>query len=177
MIRALDQGSVLTLAVEGSATMAESPAALAFARERMVGGVRTVRIDLRSCTTMDSTFSGTLLALRRQLEELGGRLTLVSPSARVIELLAEMGLEDFYEIERAEPLDGSWTVLTGGRPGTEKLQRIVLDAHDELARLPGSAGKTFRVVVDELRRSANEPAAPESNRSRPRDTPSSRSIA
>jgi anti-anti-sigma factor len=105
MIRAQEQPSVLTLDVDGPATMLESPAVDETARDQLARGVRSVRIDLRSCTMMDSTFSGTLLSLKRQLENAGGSLTLVSPSRRVLDLLAKMGLEDFYGEPPRRPLD------------------------------------------------------------------------
>lgn len=161
MIRAHEQGGVLTVDVGGPATMVESPAVSELATERVSHGARTIRIDLRDCTTMDSTFTGTLLSLLRQLEKVGGKLTLVSPSVRVVELLQQMGLEDFYEIETSERIDGgSWNVVGPLQPSRpEKLERLILDAHDELARLPGSTGRTFRVVVDELRRPLSRPAS------------------
>lgn len=152
MIRAHDGSHVLTLDVEGPATMTESPAVNEVAVERLSRGVRALRIDLRDCTTMDSTFSGTLLALERRLANVGGTLTLVSPSDRVVELLNQMGLEDFYAIDRSNRDDGPWTTLPTPCARRQTLQQLVLDAHDELARLPGTAGRTFRAVVDELRR-------------------------
>ena len=113
-----------------------------------------MRLDLRGCTAIDSTFSGTLLSLQRQLEDVGGKLTLVSPSAKVLELLEKMSLDDFYAIEIADPLDvdhaGVELPLT--RPSGASFGRMVLDAHDELASLPGPAGSVFRTVVEEMRR-------------------------
>jgi anti-anti-sigma factor len=152
MIRAQEQPSVLTLDVEGPATMIESPAVGETAAEHVARGVRAVRVDLRGCTMMDSTFSGTLLSLKRQLEKVGGSLTLVSPSRRVLEVLADMGLEDFYAIDTAERPAGTWTLVPSPRPLRDTLARRVLDAHDELARTPGPAQRGFGRVADELRR-------------------------
>lgn len=151
MIRAHDDPSVFTLDVGGPATMMESAAVNELASERISRGVRAVRIDLRDCTTMDSTFSGTLLALERQLGRVGGTLTLVSPSERVMELLHQMGVDDFYAIEASDRAEGPWVVITAARPRVDKLQRVVLDAHDELAHLPIPQAGAFRAVVDELR--------------------------
>lgn len=141
--------------------MMESPAVQESASEQLARGARTVRIDLRDCTTMDSTFSGTLLALKRQLDALGGTLTLVSPSLKVCELLEQMGLEDFYAIDVADRIDGAWNEIdVTAQPRVEKLRRLVVDAHDELARVPGRAAHAFHAVAEELRRS--EPELPSS---------------
>lgn len=132
--------------------MLESPAVCDLATEQIRDGVRALRLDLRDCAMMDSTFSGTLLALKRQIERVSGTLVLVSPSPRVLELLDLMGVRDFYDVESAERSDGEWTVVAPTQPKAERLQRTVLAAHAELARLPGTAGDAFRSVVDELRR-------------------------
>lgn len=174
MIRAHDEGRVLTVDVAGPATMMESTAVSDVASERIARGARTMRIDLRDCTMMDSTFTGMLLALKRQVEAAGGELKLVSPSDRVREVLEQMGVEDFYEVERAERDDGPWSIVTPGRARSDRLKRIVIEAHDELAQLPGPAGRAFRSVVDELRREEPpETPAPESMRTAGlgRDTP------
>lgn len=154
MLRAYDTPSALTIVVDGPATMTESPAVSAAAAEGLRRGARSLRLDLRGCTAIDSTFSGTLLSLQRQLEDAGGKLTLVSPSAKVLDLLEKMGLDDFYTIEISAPLDAgaAWTEVPLARPSTERLSRMVLDAHDQLASLPGPAGSVFRTVVDEMRR-------------------------
>ena len=163
MIRAHDEPTVLTLVVEGPATMAESPAVSEAASDALLRGARSVRLDLRDCTTIDSTFSGTLLSLKRRLEGDGGSLTLVSPSARVLDLLEKMGLEDFYRIEQAEPLDDPGTEVPLMRPGPERLSGMIVDAHEQLARISGPAGDTFRTVVEEMRseeRPGSAPTAP-----------------
>jgi anti-anti-sigma factor len=162
MIRTHDDPSILTVDVAGPATMMESPAVASLANERIASGVRAVRIDLRDCTTMDSTFSGTLLALERQLGRLGGSLTLVSPSERVVELLEQMGVDDFYAIELSERGDGPWVVAPLARPRTTILERVVFDAHDELSHLPIPQADAFRAVCDELCRTPDIPAVPPS---------------
>jgi len=166
MIRAGDMATVLTIDVEGPATMMESPAVEEAVTEGLLDGVHDLRIDLRDCTAMDSTFSGTLLCLKRQLDKVGGTVTLVSPSPKVLELLGQMGLEDFYAIDVADRADAAWRKITPAHAELEDLKRAVLHAHDELARRPGPASSAFREVVEELRRNdgtegpPSAPAAP-----------------
>ena len=153
MIRAQDNPGVLTVEVDGPATMLESPAVHDKASDKLAQGVRALRFDLRGCTAMDSTFLGTLLSLERQTERVGGKLVLISPSARVLELLDQMGLEDFYSIETAAPLAGPTTELCARRPSTSALEGRILDAHDQLATAPGRAASQFGEVASELHRS------------------------
>jgi anti-anti-sigma factor len=160
MIRAHDESAVLTIDVEGPATMLESPAVRETATERLSSGPCALRIDLRDCTMMDSTFSGTLLSLKRQLDKVGGTLTLVSPSPKVVELLQQMGLENFYPVDVSERVDGTWSDILVSSTNVERLKRMIVDAHDELARVPGPSADTFRTVVEELRRSDEGPEFP-----------------
>ncbi|HVH46197.1 MAG TPA: STAS domain-containing protein [Labilithrix sp.] len=158
MIRTLLEPPVLTVDVDGPASMVEGAAVQELAREHVAAGARSLRIDLRACTAMDSTFSGTLLSLERLLAPLGGTLTLVSPSPKVVEVLRQMGLEDFYAIDVAERAVGAWRDVIAAHPAVDTLRRVVLDSHDELARIPGPASDTFREVARELHRT--EPDRP-----------------
>lgn len=155
MIRAHATAVVLTVQIRGPATMGESPAVQELALEHMARGMRWLRLDLRACTTIDSTFSGTMLWLKRQLDAVAGTLTLVSPSARVLELLRDMGLEDFYEIENSEreelsTSEGDWIEVAPTRPTLADLRRHLIGAHDELARGPSAAAREFGSVADAL---------------------------
>lgn len=157
MIRAHEDSEALTLDVEGPATMFESAALHDVVGEHVARGIATLRVDLRDCSAMDSTFSGTLLSLKRQLEAAGGSLTLVSPSAAALEVLREMGLEDFYAVEQTERAHEIGRELLPSHPGIESFRRLVLDAHDELGRVPGPAARAFRNVAEELRREESSP--------------------
>lgn len=152
MLYAHEEPGVLTIDVAGPATMVESTAVHETASERVSRGVRVVRIDLRDCVLMDSTFSGTLLAVKRELERCGGTLTLVSPSPKVVELLGQMGLADFYDVDFSERSCGPWDEISPAAASASRLRRLITDAHEELVRIPGPTADAFRAVVDELRR-------------------------
>jgi anti-anti-sigma factor len=169
MIRTHRTPNELTVEVEGPATMAQSPAVHATATKEVASGLRSLRIDLRNCTTIDSTFSGTLLAMKRDLDRVGGALTLVSPSACVQRLIHEMGLDDFYLVENAEHDRGPWTELATPKQGPRALRERILDAHEELARLP-IPGSAFRDVAEELRKEIDSDPTPSES---PSDRPSS----
>jgi anti-sigma B factor antagonist len=58
----------------------------------------TVEIELSDVTYADSTALGIFITLRNKLEARGGKLRLVSPSARVLKLLHYAGLDRVFEI-------------------------------------------------------------------------------
>jgi anti-anti-sigma factor len=125
MIRAHREGNTLTLEIRGSATVMESPAVRELVERHIEHGMRSLHVDLRDCTAIDSTFSGTLLALEHQLAARGGTLTLVSPAPTVQDLLRRMGLEDLYSVEFAPRILGPWAEIHLGPP--------TVVSHDELA--------------------------------------------
>src|SRR5579862_6413419 len=71
----------LTFQPDGRATMHQSLPLRQRAEQALAAGVQAVRVDLRRCTYMDSTFLGTLLFLYRTMAPKGpGAFALVSPS-------------------------------------------------------------------------------------------------
>src|SRR4051812_29955311 len=85
------QAGTVLFQVEGVARMPQG-LALRRAAEPCLAEGSPVRIDLRRCTYMDSTFVGTLLVLRRAAG-CGGDLALVAPSTPCRDLLRQMGLD------------------------------------------------------------------------------------
>jgi anti-anti-sigma regulatory factor len=150
----LDQA--ILFQVEGRATMSQSLAFRKCAEHYLCGETTALRIDLRRCVHMDSTFLGTLLHIRRAMACRGhGELTLVSPSPPCCRILAQMALADlFVVVEEEEPLAAVWTEITGDLQDVGAFKRNIVQAHRELAKLPGPAGEPFRAVVRAL---AQEP--------------------
>jgi anti-anti-sigma factor len=109
----------------------------------------TLRVDLRHCTYMDSTFLGTLLYLRRtSLHHGGGDLVLISPSPQCCRLLQQMGVAECLPSLIAEEPDASaWTELPCHAEDIDTFNRNVVQAHEELANLEGDAEKAFRPVA------------------------------
>jgi anti-sigma B factor antagonist len=58
----------------------------------------TVIVDLTSATYIDSTVLGCLIRLRKNVSELGGALTIVSPSPNAARLFKISGLEPMFDI-------------------------------------------------------------------------------
>jgi anti-anti-sigma regulatory factor len=145
--------------------MAHSLPLRRFAEGCLAGGATALRVDLRHCTYMDSTFLGTLLTLQGVVGRFPqGKLTLVSPSPACCKVLHQMGLTAIFRTETVdEGADLPWADLpaAGADPGSVK--RNVAQAHEELANLPGPAGEPFRAVV----RCMAQAAEAEKNKNKP----------
>jgi anti-anti-sigma factor len=154
-------GQTVDFQVEGRATAAQSLAFRKCAEHCLAGGASALRIDLGRCTHMDSTFLGTLLFLRRAVERFGpGDFTLLCPSPHCCEILRQMGMANIFTVQPAEePGTGAWVEVTGDLHDITAFKRNVIQAHRELAALPGAAGEPFRAVVRSL---SQEPEAGES---------------
>jgi anti-anti-sigma factor len=149
-VRVVEQGPTVTFRVEGRATMALSLPLRRYAERCLEGGATALRVDLRHCTYMDSTFLGTLLTLQGAVGRRGGgrRLSLVSPSSACGQVLQQMGLGTVFGTEAAdEPQGLAWAELPAVADDPVSFKRNVAQAHEELANLPGPAAEQFRAVV------------------------------
>ena len=146
-VRFHQRDQTVTFRVEGRGTMTWSLPLRRTAERLLDAGAKRVRIDLRDCTYMDSTFLGTLLTLKKAVDRAGGRLTLLMPSPACVRILHQMGLTDVLpvQVEGADP-HASWTELAC-ETNDPAFRRNVVQAHEELAALPGPAGEQFKAVV------------------------------
>jgi anti-anti-sigma regulatory factor len=135
--------------VEGQATCVLGTPLRRLAEEALGCGCSCIRIDLRHCTWMDSTFVGTLLLLckaaaNKQLGEFG----LVSPSPECRRILRQMGVDRICVIcDEAELPPEEWIEVERCTVKDDEFRCNVLQAHEQLAELPGTVGDTFRKVV------------------------------
>lgn len=148
VIRYQQRDRTLTFRVEGRGTMAQSLPVRRHAERSFEQGTNQVRIDLRDCTYMDSTFLGTILTLKKALDRMRGQLTLLTPSAACTKILQQMGLADVLPPVLEEPDEQArWTELACGLDDSRMFRANVAQAHEELANLPGSAGEQFKGAI------------------------------
>jgi anti-anti-sigma factor len=146
-VRFHQQDQTVTFRVEGRGTMTWSLPLRRTAERLLDAGAKRVRIDLRDCTYMDSTFLGTLLTLRKSLAARGGELVLIAPSAACSRIMQQMGLTEVLTAEPGEVDPAAvWTDLPADADGAS-FKRNVVQAHEELANLPGPAGEQFKAVI------------------------------
>jgi anti-anti-sigma factor len=152
IVRVHQHAQTVTFQVEGQATMHHSPAVRRYAEQHLTGGTTALSVDLRRCTHMDSTFLGTLLFLKRLVERREeNTFALISPSPQCRRLLQQMGLEKIFAIvDVEEQAPGVWTELKSGPEDPMAFKRNVVQAHQELGRLEGPAGETFRELASGL---------------------------
>jgi anti-anti-sigma factor len=152
IVRVHQYAQTVTFQLEGQATMHHSPAVRRFAEQCFTGGAMALYVDLRRCTHMDSTFLGTLLFLKRLVErQEEGTFALISPSPQCRQLLQQMGLGKVFAImNMEEPATSVWTELQSEPEDVMAFKRNVVQAHQELGRLEGPAGETFRELADQL---------------------------
>jgi anti-sigma B factor antagonist len=148
-IRYQQDGSTLLFEVEGQATMHQGLPFRRFVEKQLAAGVANVWVDLRSCTYIDSTFLGTLLFLQRAVDRKGcGAFRLLAPSSQCRDLFRQMGVDQVFHIQPAlESTNPNWTQLSREPDDVKSFQRNVMQAHEELASLPGAAGEPFKEVV------------------------------
>jgi anti-anti-sigma factor len=151
-IRVQQHEHTVTFQPEGDATMHHSPSVRRFAEQCLADGMMVLYVDLRHCTHMDSTFLGTLLFLKRLVERREeGKFALLSPSPQSYRLLQQMGLNKVFPIVSMEDSGaGAWAELTSDPKDTAAFKQNVVQAHQELGRLEGPAGETFRELASSL---------------------------
>jgi len=149
ILRVHVDGPTTTFQVEGRAT-ARQGLPLGRCAEHCLesGGATRLRIDLRRCTWMDSTFLGTLLLLYKAVARRGeGDFALVSPTSVALRILHQMGIDGICRVCDGDEPGGPWLEVDGSVDEGESFQCRVLQAHEQLAELPGPAGDTFRAMV------------------------------
>ncbi len=145
-IRVRQQEQTLRIQLEGWARMAQALAVRRLAEQHLAAGSTTLRVDLRRCTYMDSTFIGILLFLKRAVDRAQGSFALVSPSVECRRLLQQMMLDKIFPmVTEDEAASNNWTILCASPDdNVDAFQCNVVQAHQELANLPGPASKPFK---------------------------------
>jgi anti-anti-sigma factor len=155
VVRVCRKDQVLTVQVQGWGTMRQSLPVRRLAEQCLAGDTKLLRIDLRQCTYLDSTFLGTLLTLQRAACQRGEKkLVLVAPSADCRRLLGQLGIEDVFATEHPQEPDAEegWTELPCERDDACAFNRNVCQAHQELANVEGKCGQAFAEASRKLNR-------------------------
>jgi anti-anti-sigma factor len=120
-----------------------------------------VYADLSRCDYMDSTFIGLLVAVDKRLRKtFGGRLHLLRPSAACREILAQVGLESYLQIEDGPvdlPARMEEVAAVKERPGAD----FILSAHEALMETSEEARKKFGLLKEMLERKLRKEKPPQ----------------
>jgi anti-anti-sigma factor len=113
------------------------------------GPLPAVFVDLSGCQYMDSTFIGMLVAIDKKLRKVSGeRLRIVRPSPACMELLSQIGLQDYLAIDTAAlALPAAMEEVSAtDRPGAD----FILKAHEALMETSEEARKKFALLKEVL---------------------------
>jgi anti-anti-sigma factor len=147
-IRVCQDCRTVTFQVVGWGRMYQSMPLRRLGEKLLTEGIDSFRVDLRHCTYIDSTFLGTLLTLKRVSKKGNqAQFVLVSPSAECCRLFHQMGVEDCLPTISAPESAGEWTELACEPEDVDAFNRNVIQAHQELANLGGTAGQAFQAVA------------------------------
>src|SRR5947209_1230264 len=122
-------GPTVCFRVDGWGRMAQGLALRRTGEQCLANGATGLRVDLRRCTYLDSTFLGTLLYLQRAVCRKGaGAFTLVCPSTECRKLFQQMDLEDFFAIDTEEPpQQNDWTEVCCQMEAAESFKPKVVE--------------------------------------------------
>ena len=133
------------------------PALRQYAEDALSCGATAIEIDLADCTHCDSTFLGTLLALRQALHVHGpSALRLVHPSQPVRHIFSQMGADRLFQIVDHSPAslgDMTWEQLRddSARAQSLRFKQTVVDAHQALASAGGELTERFAPLAEAMR--------------------------
>lgn len=152
LVRASRHGQAVHFQIHGCGRMTESLPFRRFAERCLQDGANCLRVDLRHCSYLDSTFLGTLLQLQRATRKHSASFVLVSPSDECSKLLHQIGVQDIFAVHMDEELICSnWLEVVASPEDPEAFNNNVLQAHEELASLGGASGDCFKRVANCLK--------------------------
>jgi anti-anti-sigma factor len=154
------EGDEVLLLIAGQMGCHQCPALKQYVEDARRRGARKLAIDLADCKHCDSTFLGTLLALKRAFDPLGG-MVLVHPSAEVRRILAQMGAEQLFTIvDQFPPYDvqTTWQQIDSHweKEQNKAFKRTVVEAHEELAAAGGALAARFGPLAEAMREELRE---------------------
>jgi anti-anti-sigma factor len=152
----------ITFLVVGHVTCHHASALRKYAEEAQATGAASIELDLRDCTYCDSTFLGTLLALKRQFDPGDeGRFRFACPSPAFRRMLTQIGAEHLFRIvaqASSTDMQTTWQQLTSHVDHAEiaRFKRNVVEAHRELVQAGGELAQRFSPVAEAAARELEE---------------------
>jgi anti-sigma B factor antagonist len=150
------ENKTVRVRVEGKGSFLNSTGLKEFAKEMVNRGHREFVVDLKNCPVMDSTFMGTLAGIALRLREIGqGQLRVIRLNERNRDLLANLGLDQLFEIEEGAAADAATEVpntpLQSGPVDKTTQARTMLDAHEACVEANPENAAKFKDVLEYLK--------------------------
>lgn len=159
---ALDE-STLYIQVVGPGSMYNVAHLDVFASSEIEHGVRQVYIDLSRCTSMDSTFMGTMVGILNRLQAHKGRMAVINPSGLNHRLLTMLGINTVIPILTEQKVP-ELQFAQVGQVGTQTFQKrlsFIKQAHENLVTLSDSNRQQFQAFLQSLETELAKPPKPE----------------
>jgi len=153
------QGDSFFARVAGRGDFGLGPVLEKRAEEAIRGGAVNIVVDFQSCSYLDSTFLGALVAVAIAAEKVHGRIILNCISDWIRERLRTMGLSHMFRLA-----EQPFAVALQGRPeppldevpvgelSREETARYILRAHERLAEMCPELKEHLQQVVEALRK-------------------------
>ena len=152
-------GGIHWIRVEGKGTVVNSAALRDYIVKTISAGATGFVIDLENCGGMDSTFIGTLTGIALRIEGEQGFVGLVNSSARHLEQIKSLGLDEIFQVDESGDrwADERLLVSSGleevmDDTSREAKARVSLEAHEALGEANDENVPRFRDVVEYLQR-------------------------
>lgn len=150
------------LRVTGRATYALAPPLARFIDECRQGAPQALRIDLKQCVSMDSTFVGILTQNILRTHEARFAIELVNTPEHIAEQIRGLGLARFFTFTTGPAPAADWHTLNHvgrGHPHPEeRVKETMREAHEALGAANPENVARFENVLDALQGEKSAPA-------------------
>jgi anti-anti-sigma factor len=141
-------GGVVCIKITGPANFNSSPGFKKVANQLCVDAGHLLLLDLADCVTMDSTFLGVLASLSQRLEK---PIELLNPSDRIIGLLDNLGVLDFFKVGQGEnPLTANLQQADTAPAEKREMTETSLESHRLLMNINPENIPRFKDVTKYL---------------------------
>jgi len=154
--------NVVWIRIDGKGSYRISGQLRDFMMEMLEGGSSKFVIDLDRCTTMDSTFMGTLLGISKDVVAAApdGLVDIVNANGRNVQLLKNLGLTSILSvdekaerwIEERQQLGHELTPCEDVELDKQATANIMLEAHEALADAQPENVARFQDVIHYLKK-------------------------
>lgn len=109
-------------------------------------GRKNIRLDLKDCTAMDSTFMGVLSMGALKAEDNGTRFEIFNASDTLKRLLTDLGVDELFSYCEGSP--GETGSAAGGKADMLTTAETVEEAHRKLVEADSSNAERFNDVIN-----------------------------
>lgn len=141
---------IYTVRVAGKGTFECAPGLRSLGKTLDLTSFQEVRVDLRECTWMDSTFMGILAMIGLRAKRINAKMTILNAGPQNTALLCGLGLKKLFAFEDAAAESGADNEAQQGAAAENSAQenaRMVLDAHETLMNVDEANVSKFKGVV------------------------------